>query len=242
MYTIFKKEINSFLSSLIGYIVICVFLLTTGLFLWVFPDTNILDHGYANLDTLFVTAPWIFMFLAPAITMGLFSEETKSGTIEIITTRPISDLKIVLGKYFAGVALLIVSLLPTLLYYYTVYQLGSPIGNLDSGAIGGSYIGLVFLGGSFVAIGIFTSSITENQIVSFILSVFVCFFCFIGFESISSLHLLGDIDNLIELTGINAHYLSISRGVLDTRDLIYFLGFISIFILFTKTALGSRKW
>ncbi len=243
MITLLKKEINTFLSSLIGYIAICVFLLVTGLFAWVFPfDSNILDMGYANLDTLFSIAPWVFMFLIPAITMRSFAEEKKTGTIEFLQTKPLSDLEIILAKYFAGFVLVIFSLLPTLVYYYSVYQLGFPAGNVDSGSVWGSYIGLLFLAGGFVSIGIFASAITDNQIVSFILAVFLCWFLHTGFEYISALALFGKVDSMIISLGINDHYISMSRGVLDTRDLTYFLSLIALFILFTKVKLASRKW
>lgn len=243
MITLLKKEINTFLSSLIGYIAICVFLLVTGLFAWVFPfDGNILDMGYANIDTLFTIAPWVFMFLIPAITMRSFAEEKKTGTIEFLQTKPLSDLEIILAKYFAGFALVIFSLLPTLVYYYSVYQLGFPAGNIDSGSVWGSYIGLLFLAAGFVSVGIFASAITDNQIVSFILAVFLCWFLYTGFEYISALDLFGKVDSMIISLGINDHYISMSRGVLDTRDLTYFLSLITLFILFTKVKLASRKW
>lgn len=243
MITLLKKEISSFLSSLIGYIAIVVFLLVIGLFMWVFPfESNVLDMGYANLDTLFAVAPWVFMFLIPAITMRSFAEEKKTGTIEFLQTKPLSDLEIILAKYFAGLMLVMFSLLPTLVYYFSVYQLGFPPGNVDSGSVWGSYIGLLFLAAGFVSVGIFASVITDNQIVSFILAVFLCWFLFIGFEYISSLDLFGKVDNLIISLGINDHYISMSRGVLDTRDVTYFLSLIVIFILLTKTKLAGRTW
>ena len=164
MKSIFFKEVNSFFSSLIGYIVIGVFLIVMGLFLWVFPNTNLIDYGYAGLDELFITTPNIFMFLIPAITMRLLAEEHQTGTIELLATRPLTDLTIILAKYFAAVFLVIFALVPTLIYYYSIYQLGSPIGNVDTGAFVGSFIGLILLGASFVAIGMFASSITKNQI------------------------------------------------------------------------------
>ena len=185
MFTLFKKEVKIFLNSLIGYIVITVFLLINGLFLWVFPlDFNILENGYANLDGLFVITPFVFMFLIPAITMRSFAEEKRTGTIELLLTKPITDIQIVLAKFFAGVVLVLFSLIPTLIYYISVYYLGSTKGNLDSGSIWGSYIGLIFLGSAFVAIGVFASSITDNQIISFITSLFLCGFLYVGFEFI----------------------------------------------------------
>ena len=243
MYALLKKEISRFLSSLIGYIVITVFLLSVGLFMWVFPgDSNVLDNGYSNIDGLFVVAPWVFMFLIPAITMRSFSDEKKSGTIELLLTRPLTDLQIILSKYLAGFILVLFSLIPTLIYYVSVHFMGNPSGNIDTGGMWGSYIGLLFLASVFVSIGIFASSITENQVVAFIVAVFLCFFSFIGFDSISGLDLFGKVDTLIMSLSVNEHYISMSRGVIDTRDVFYFLSVIGIFILFTKTTLESRKW
>ena len=247
MYTLLKKEIRSFLSSLIGYIAIGVFLLTIGLFMWVLKTdsnstSNVLENGYANIDPLFVIAPWVFLLLIPAITMRSFADEKKAGTIELLLTRPLTDLQIILAKYFAGFLLVLFSLLPTLIYYYSVYKLGSPVGNLDTGGMWGSYIGLLFLGAAFVAIGIFASAITDNQVVSFILALFLCFFVYTGFDYLGSFAFLGKIDNIIMGLGINQHYLSMSRGVIDTRDVIYFISLIAIFILSTRTVLESRKW
>jgi len=239
MITLLIKEIRSFLSSLIAVIVIVVFLLAIGLFMWVFPDTNVLDYGYSNMDTLFSMAPFVFIFLISAITMRSYSEEKRMGTFESLVTKPISDLQIVLAKYLAGLFLVLFSLIPTLIYYYTIYQLGAPKGNIDSGAIWGSYIGLLLLGSCYVAIGLFSSSLTENQIIAFITSMFLCFFCFTAFDQISKLSLFSSIDYLLEWLGINYHYESISRGVLDTRDLVYFLSLTALFLGLTfKT---SRK-
>ncbi len=242
MYTIFKKEISAFLSSLIAYIAIVIFLIVLGLFVWVFPDTSVLNYGFSTLDSLFNIAPWVFMFLIPAITMRSFSEENKTGTIELLTTRPISDIQIILGKYFAGLVLVFFAILPTLIYYFSIYQLGSIKGNIDSGAVIGSYIGLLFLGACFVAVGIFCSAMSDNQIVAFIIAVFLCFIAYSGFESFSQLDLFGRVDDFVAKLGISSHYLSISRGVMDSRDVFYFMSFIVLFILGTKTKLASRKW
>jgi ABC-2 type transport system permease protein len=243
MFTLLKKEIRSFLSSLIGYITITVFLLVISLFMWVLPtDSNILENGYANIDSLFILAPWVFLFLIPAITMRSFADEKRAGTIELLLTRPLTDLQIILAKYFAGFVLVLFSLLPTLIYYYSVHKLGSPVGNIDTGGMWGSYIGLLFLGAAFVAIGIFASAITDNQVVSFILALFLCFFIYTGFDFISSFELFGKIDNVIIALGINQHYTSMSRGVIDTRDIIYFVSLIALFVLGTRTVLESRKW
>lgn len=242
MFTIFKKEVRSFLSSLIAYVVMIVFLISIGLFMWVLPDYNVFDMGYANLDTLFSMAPFVFIFLISAITMRSFSEEKKSGTIEILTTKPLSDMQIILGKYFAGIALVVFSLLPTLLYFYTVYQLGATKGNMDIGATWGSYLGLFLLASCFVAIGLFASAITDNQIVSFIVSMFLCYLFYSVFDLLANFNLLGTYDSVVASLGINAHYVSISRGVIDSRDLLYFLSIITAFIWSTKTVFNARKW
>jgi ABC-2 type transport system permease protein len=243
MFTLFKKEINGFLDSLIGYIVIFVFLLLLGLFLWVFPlQFNILDFGFANLDGLFILAPFIFLFLIPAITMRSFADEKKSGTLELLMTQPLTDTQVILAKYFAGVVLVLFSLFPTMIYFISVYHLGLPPGNLDVGAIWGSYTGLLFLGITFVSIGIFSSSITDNQIISFIIAITLCFFMYMGFEWIYTFIVSGTVGLIIESLGINAHYTSMSRGVIDTRDLIYFISVSVFFLLLTKLSLESRKW
>lgn len=246
MLILLRKELSSFLSSLIGYIVISVFLTAIGLFMWVFPSSagqfNVLDAGYANIDTLFIMAPWVFMFLVPAVTMRSFSEEKRAGTIELLLTRPLSDWEIILAKYFAGFLLVVFSLLPTLVYFFSVWTLGNPPGNIDTGGMWGSYLGLLFLAGGFVAIGIFASSVTDSQIIAFILAVFFSFFCYIGFESISSLDLFGPVDSFILKLGINEHYISMSRGVIDTRDVIYFASLAGVFLILTKTVMESRKW
>lgn len=243
MLSIFLKEVTTFFSSLIGYIVIGVFLTVMGLLMFVFQGFSILDYQYATMDQLFRIAPMIFMFLIPAITMRSFAEEQQNGTIELLATRPISDLQIVLGKYFACILLVIFALLPTVLYYWTVHELGAPKGNLDSGAILGSYIGLFFLAAVFVAVGVFTSSLTNNQIVAFVLATFACFFFYWGFLFLSQMpRFTGTLDIVIQKLGIDYHYDSISRGVLDTRDLLYFLSVIALFVALTVVSLQRRKW
>ncbi len=243
MFALFKREINSFFSSLTGYVVIIVFLVMNGLFLWVFSgEFNILDAGYSSLDSMFILAPWVFLFLVPAVTMRLFSDEKRSGTIELLFTRPLSDLQIILAKYFAGLVLVILALLPTLIYFISVYSMGNPVGNIDTGGFWGSFLGLSFLAAVYVAIGLFTSSVTENQIISFILGVLFCFSFFLGFDYLGQLWQSGGIHNFVEGLGISFHYNSMARGVIDTRDVIYFISVISIFILFAKIVLESRKW
>ncbi len=243
MLSIFYKEVNSFFSSLVGYIVIGVFLILLGLVMWVFPDSSILNYNYATMDTLFTMAPMIFTFLIPAITMRSFAEEKQNGTIELLATRPLNDWDIILGKYFANLLLLLFALIPTVLYYYTVHNLGSPQGNLDSGAIMGSYLGLFLLGGAFTAIGLFASSLSSNQISSFILATFLCFFIHWAFFYLSKMpFFLGSIDDLIQKIGMEYHYLSISRGLIDSRNVLYFISVIIMFLACTQVSLGSRKW
>lgn len=243
MLALYFKEINSFLTSLIGYIAISVFLVTISLFMWVFSGSlNVLESGYSNIDALFIVAPWVFLFLVPAVTMRLFADEKKSGTIELLLTQPLTDLQITLAKYLAGVTLVLISLIPTLIYFLSVYWLGNPVGNIDTGGTWGSYLGLFFLASAFVAIGLFCSSLSDNQIIAFILAVFLCFIIYMGFESLAALDFFGSVDNFIIQLGIQDHYLSMSHGVIDTRDVIYFLSLVALFIVFTKTKLESRKW
>lgn len=243
MYTLLRKEISSFLSSLIGYTVIIVFLLVNGLFLWVFPQQfNILDYGFASIDTYFMLAPWVFLFLIPAITMRSFAEEQRAGTLEILFTKPVTDLGIIMAKYLAAVVLVLFSVLPTLTYYITVYKLGMPPGNLDVGGTWGSYIGLLFLGAGFAAIGIFASAVSANQIVSFLVAVFLCGFMYTGFDFIYNLSVFGRFGLLVSQLGISEHYASMSRGVIDTRDILYFLSLIALFLVLTRYILERRKW
>lgn len=242
MVSIFFKEINSFLSSVIAYLVISVFLVMIGLFMWVFPDTSVLEYSFATMDQLFSIAPMVFLFLIPAVTMRSFAEEKQRGTMEFLSTKPLTDRDIVVGKFLANLSLVIVALLPTLIYYYSIYQLGSPKGNLDSGAIIGSYIGLLFLVSAFVAIGMFASSLTENQIVAFILGSFLCFIMHWAFGYIARMPvLIGNLDGFIQNLGINAHYSNISQGLIDSNDIVYFISIIALFILATLTVLEKRR-
>lgn len=244
MVALLKKEINSFFSSLIGYIVIIVFLLTLGLIMWIFPGAgfNIIESGFSNIDSLFIVAPWVFLFLIPAVTMKMFAEEHKSGTIEILLTQPVTDLQIVLSKYFSAVILVIIALLPTTIYYITVYQLANPVGNIDTAGIIGSYIGLIFLCSGFASIGVFASALTSNQIVSFILAVILSFFFYSGFEFLGSIVSNPVIGNILAGLGISSHYGSLSRGVIDTRDVVYFISLTLLFIYSTRFILEKRKW
>ncbi|MEM8569015.1 MAG: gliding motility-associated ABC transporter permease subunit GldF [Bacteroidota bacterium] len=242
MIQVFIKELNSFLNSLIAYIVISVFLAGIGLLMWVFPDTSVLDYGYADMETLFALGPYVFMFLIPAITMRMFAEENRAGTIELLLTKPITDWQIILGKYLSGWALVIFAVLPTVFYYWSLRQLGDPIGNIDTAAVIGSYIGLILLGGVFTSIGVLSSLLTTNQIVSFIVAVFLCFIFYSGFSSLASINDWGSGALLFEQFGILYHYNALSKGLIDTRDILYFASVITLMLLFTKLILGSRKW
>ena len=225
-----------------AYITIGVFLLACASLLWFFPDTSILDYGYAEMSSFFSLVPFLFIFLVPALTMRSFAEERKEGTYVLLATRPLSDWQIIGAKYLAAVILVLFALFPTSIYYYSIYQLGLPKGNIDTGAVLGSYLGLLLLGAAFVSIGIFSSSLTKNQVVAFAIAVFLCFFTFSGLESMSKLFELTDLGTLLDKLGIATHYESLSRGVLDTRDLVYFISFISLFLGLTKWIIGGRKW
>ena len=238
MFPILKKEFNSFFASPIAYLVIGVFLMINGLFLWIFKDDfNILNAGFADLNPFFFLAPWVFLFLIPAITMKSFADEFSNGTIELLQTKPISDWQIVMGKFWASLLLVVVALIPTLTYVYTIYSLGNPVGNIDFGSTMGSYIGLFFLASAYTSVGLFTSTLSKNQIVAFILGVFITFFLYYGFDAISNS--LGN-DLTIKKLGINEHFKSISRGVIDTRDIIYFLSVTFFFLFITKIRLDNE--
>ena len=243
MFAIFRKEITGFFSSLTGYIVIIVFLLINSLFMWVFPgEWNILDSGYAGLDTLFFLSPWVFLFLVPAVTMRMIAEEKRLGTIELLYSRPVTERGIIYGKYLASVSLVLLALLPGLIYYFSVYQLGESPGNLDKGGIWGAFTGLFFLAAVYAAAGIFASSLTDNQVVAFIIAVLLCFFLFMGFDSFAYLPGLKKLDEFVIRLGINEHYKSMSRGVLDIKDITYFIAVVVIFNEATRLALLSRRW
>jgi ABC-2 type transport system permease protein len=243
MYSLFIKEIKSFFNSLTGYLVIIVFLLINSLFMWVFEGPmNLIDGGYATIETLFILAPWVFLMLIPAITMRSFAEEKRAGTLDLLLTRPLTVLQIIGAKYFASVVLILLSLLPTLVYYFSVVSLGNPVGNIDQGGTWGSYIGLLMLASAYAAIGIFCSSLTDNLVVSFLLAAILCLFICYGFEQTGTLFTMGKVGKVILSLGIIDHYQSMSRGVIDTRDVIYFVALIVIFLLLTKARLeGSKK-
>lgn len=243
MWAIFKKEINGFFSSLTGYLVIVVFLLLNSLFMWIVPGQfNLIGNGYATMESLFAIAPWVFLFLVPAITMRMISEEKRTGTLDLLYTRPVTELEIILAKFFASWALVLLSLIPTLIYFWSVSRLGSPPGNLDVGGTWGSYIGLLFLGGIYASIGVFASSLSGNQIVAFIIAVFLSFLMYLGFDFLSGVSQSGTTSLMVSRLGISYHYNSISRGVIDSRDLLYFASVMFLFIVGTRTALQSSKW
>ena len=239
MITILKKEFNSFFASPIAYLVIGVFLLINGLFLFIFNDDfNILNAGFADITTFFYLAPWVFLFLIPAVTMKSFADEFNTGTIELLKTKPISNWQIVLGKFWASLLLVCIAIIPTFVYVYTVYQLGNPVGNIDFGSTIGSYIGLLFLAATYTAVGLFTSTLSKNQIVAFILGVFITFMLFYGFDAIANS--FGNLGFAIQQFGINEHFKSISRGVIDTRDILYFLNVTFFFLFITKMRLDNE--
>ena len=242
MKALYLKEIRSFLSSVIGYVFILIFLITSGLFHWVISyNTNLLEGSESDLIPFFNLSPTIFLILIPAITMRSIAEERKNGTIELLFTRPISDLNVLLAKYFAGVTLLVIAIIPTIVFYASMHFLGSPVGVIDDGATFTSYIGLLLLGATFVAIGIFASSITSSQIVAFILAMFFCWFFYDGLTLLGSFNLMGDFDYLIRYCGMSFHYDAIKRGVIDTSDVIYFLSLIGVFIFASLTIIKSLK-
>jgi ABC-2 type transport system permease protein len=242
MIRVLTKEFNSFLNSLIAYVVIGVFLTGMGLLMWVFPETSVLDYGYADMDTLFSLGPYVFIFLIPAITMRSFAEERKSGTMELLLTKPLTDWDIILGKFLACFLLVLFALLPTIIYYFSVSALGNPVGNIDTPGVIGSYIGLALLAGVFCSVGIVASSITSNQIVAFILAAFLCFIVFSGFESMSTLNVWSANTLLIKQFGILYHYEALSKGLIDSRDVIYFISVGALMLLISKIILSSRSW
>ncbi len=240
MKALLLREIKAFFGSPIGYLVIAIFLLLNGLFLWVFEgDFNILDSGFADLSPFFTLAPWILIFLIPAVTMRSFSDEKKQGTIELLFTKPLSMWEIVNGKFLGAFVLILLALIPTIIYVFVLQGLGNPPGNVDMGSTLGSYFGLLFLIAGYTAIGIFTSTLSDNQIVAFIMAVFLCFIFYFGFEGLSGF--TGGMSNFIASLGMDYHFKSMSRGVLDTRDIIYFISIAVLFLSLTVYKLKTLK-
>lgn len=242
MWTIFKKELNSFFGSLVGYLVISIFLIATWLFVWLFPGTSALDYGYAGMDSFFSIVPFMFLFLAPAVCMRAFAEEKRNGTLEWLLTKPLSDLEIVLAKFLASWALIGIALMPTIVYYYSVYQLGSPKGNIDTAAVIGSYVGLLLLGGVFASIGVFASALTDSQIAAFLLAVFFCFVVYFGIGAIASLDVWSESAFILAQLGLDYHYSALGRGLIDSRNVLYLLSVAFLFNYLTWLVLRSRKW
>jgi ABC-2 type transport system permease protein len=240
MKSILLREIKSFFGSPIGYLVIAIFLLLNGLFLWVFEgDYNILNSGFADLTPFFTISPWILIFLIPAVTMRSFSDEKKQGTIELLMTKPISIWEIVGGKFFGAFLLIVIAIIPTFIYVHVISDLGMPQGNIDMGSTMGSYFGLLFLIAGYTAVGVFTSTLSENQIVAFIVSVFLCFVLYFGFQGVASQ--VKNFEDIIAFFGMDYHFKSMSRGVIDTRDVLYFVSIAVLFLSLTVYKLKSLK-
>jgi ABC-2 type transport system permease protein len=240
MKSIVLREIKSFFGSPIGYLVIAIFLIINGLFLWVFEgEYNILNTGFADLTPFFTLAPWILIFLIPAVTMRSFSDEKKQGTLELLLTKPLSIWQIVNGKFLGALLLIVMAIIPTFIYVAVISSLGMPEGNLDMGSTIGSYFGLLFLLAAYSAIGIFTSTLSDNQIVAFIVAVFLCFLFYFGFEGLAAV--VPSVSSLITSLGMQDHFKSMSRGVLDTRDILYFTSITVVFLSFTVYNLKSFK-
>jgi len=241
MITILKKEINEFLDSLIGYMVIGIFLIGISLLMWVFPETNILDYGYVSMETLFAMGPYVFMFLIPAITMKSFAEEKRAGTLELLFTLPFQKIEIIIGKFLAGFLLVVFSILPTIVYYFSLSYLANPTGNIDTAGIIGSYIGLLLLGGTFTSIGILASALTGNQIVSFIVASFLCFSFYTGFDTIASIDIWSDSYYFIRQFGMLYHFETLSKGLIEISDVVYFFSMIVLVTYFTQIALKFQQ-
>jgi ABC-2 type transport system permease protein len=242
MWQVYHKELRAFLHSLIAYLVIIVFLLATGVFIWVIPQTGILGTGISDLSDFFFRAPMVFLLLIPAITMRCFAEERKSGTLELLLTLPLSDVHIIVGKYLAALTVVVLALIPTLVYYGSVYWLGLPAGNIDSAGFFGSFIGLCLLSAVFTAVGVFASSLTDSQIIAFILAVLLCFILYFGFDLIAEINVWGIYSEWFRSFGISYHYGALSKGLIDSRDVVYFLSVIVFMMLSTKLVLGIRNW
>jgi ABC-2 type transport system permease protein len=221
MLALFRKEIRSFLDSTIAYMAIGVFLTAMGLFTWVFPESSVLNFGFADMTAVFSTGPFAYLLLIPAITMRSFAEERKTGTLELLLTRPLSLWSIVLGKFFAAWALVGLSLLPTLVYYFSLYELGLPAGNIDSASVAGSYVGLFLLGGVYASIGLLASALADNQVTAFIVAAFTCFLLYSGLESLAQLNVWAPASPFLSKLALSTHYTALSKGLIDTRDVLY---------------------
>jgi len=239
MKSLFLKEINSFFGSLLGYLVLALFLVALGLIVWVFPESNVLNYGFADLESLFTYTPYVFTFLVPALSMRAIAEERKTGTWELLRTSPLSLIQILLAKYFALICLVLVALLPTLLYFYSIVQLGDPVGNLDQAGFFGSWIGLIMIGAVFSAVGLFASTLTSQQVVAFVLGVFLCFVLYFGFSALADMQ-LGNFSYWAEDLSLSYHYINLSRGVIDSSDLFFLIGLIGLFLGCSVLVLENR--
>lgn len=239
MKSLFLKEINAFFGSLLGYLVLALFLVALGLIVWVFPETSVLNYGFADLESLFTYTPYVFTFLVPALSMRAIAEEQKTGTWELLRTSPLSLIQILLAKYFALICLVLVALLPTLLYFYSIVQLGDPVGNLDQAGFFGSWIGLIMIGAVFSAVGLFASTLTSQQVVAFVLGVFLCFVLYFGFSALADMQ-LGDFSYWAEDLSLSYHYINLSRGVIDSSDLFFLIGLIGLFLGGSVVVLENR--
>ena len=243
MWALAKKEFNAFFQSSTGVLILCVYLGMNAAFLWLMSGPfNLLDSGYAQLDGLFMLSPWVFLFLLPAIAMRMLAEERRSGTLEWLLTKPLSEWQIVLGKWLAGMMLVLLALLPTVIYAMSLYQLGNPIGNLDFGSTLGSYLGLLFLASTYLSLSLLTSAMTDNPIVAFVLGMLLCLIFYAGFDQLAAFQLFKSQSLLVLNLGISEHYTSISRGVVDSRDVLYFVGLSIVSLGAARTALQSRNW
>jgi ABC-2 type transport system permease protein len=241
MIAIFRKEINSYFGSLIAYIVMAVFLVAVGLVVWVFPDSNVLDFGYADMGVFFNLTPFVLLFLVPAITMRTIAEESKNGTLELLLTKPLKDLELIVGKLLASWTLVVLTLMPTVIYYFSLYELGNPTGNIDSAAVGGSYIGLALLSGALVSMGVWVSSLNDNQIVAFVLTVFLGFVWYMGFGALSDLLVSGPISSFFGWLALDRQYIALGKGLVDSRNVVYLLSLISFFVVLTYIRLGALR-
>ena len=241
MLNLYWKEIADYLSSLIAYVVIGVFLSALGLLMWIFPETNVLDYGYADMNTLFTMGPFVLMFLIPSITMKMFAEELKIGSFEILVTKPISIHQIVFGKFLAAWSISLIAILPTLIYYFTLSELANPVGNIDTAGVVGSYIGLLILSSVFTAIGLLSSSLTTNQVVSFVVAAFLSFLLFTGFNSLANINVWSALSPMLSYISIEQHYNALSRGVIDSRDIVYLISLDALLLFFTGIILLRKR-
>jgi ABC-2 type transport system permease protein len=239
MSSLFLKEFNSFFGSLLGYLVLSLFLVALGLIVWVFPETSVLEYGYADLEALFTYTPYVFTFLVPALSMRAIADERKTGTWELLRTSPLSLVQIILAKYLALLCLVLVALVPTLLYFYSIIQLGDPVGNLDQAGFFGSWIGLIMIGAVFAAVGLFASALTSQQVVAFVLGVFLCFVLYFGFSALADMQ-LGNISYWADEVSLSFHYINLSRGVVDSADLFFLFGMIWLFLGGAVLALRNK--